>query len=377
MQTLFWLNKNFKTTVVFVSHDHSDHLNEHTLRRLAEKRPDAPIVVPAFASGRCERLVRRLGLTRVTAAPIGEWVRLGDETRMMVLSDGAGREDSALLVEHKGHTVLDTVDCMNPNDGDLPEVDVLLTQFAGGASGYPVCWDEQYGEERIVSLVRRNRAQVRAYVTSLVRAAKPQAWMPIAGYFREAHPADSVIARRNTKNDPDELAAAVRARFPSVFTARAVPGATIDLARIGDTNVPAKPSTPEYDFVPYLRQIRDDAAFEPLAATDGIQHYFDWAGFRGDLVLHIVETGEDFSEIVRELFVDFETGRVTKDRPSPRSRYERMRVRSDVFRHVLKRGASWEEISIGFQARFFREPDVYNMDFWMHFQHALPEAPPW
>ena len=275
--------------------------------------------------------------------------------------------------------MLDTVDCMNPNDGDLPEVDVLLSQFAGGATGYPVCFGDLYGEERIASVVRKNRAQARAYVLDLVASSKPRAWMPIAGYFHEAHPADAEIAAKNPKNDPDDVAAAIRARFPEVRTHRATPGATLDLAAPDerDPRGELRAAPPAHDFAAYTRAIADDAADPALADLAGVQRYFDWAGFRGDLVLHVIETGEDFQSVVRELFVDFRAGAVTSERPRASARYERMRVRSEVFRSVLRRGASWEEISIGFQARFYREPDVYNMDFWMHFQHALPGAPPW
>jgi CMP-N-acetylneuraminate monooxygenase len=373
-----WLERLVRADVVYISHDHSDHLNEHTLRRLAAVRPDAPIFVPGFASGRCERLTRALGLTNVTTLPVGQWRRLGDATRMMILGDGAGREDSALLVEHKGHTVLDTVDCMNPNDGDIPEVDVLLSQFAGGATGYPVCWGELYGDERIARTVKKNRAQTRTYVLDLVAAAKPRAWMPIAGYFLEAHPSDAEIGEKNLKNDPDAIAEAVSSRFPFVRTHRAVPGATIDLAATEERDplFATRAPRPAHDFAPYVAAIAKDAEAPALATLEGVERYFAWAGFRGDLVLHVIETTENFQGVVREMFVDFTTGKVTAARPATISRYERMRVRSDVFRHVLLRGASWEEISIGFQARFYREPDVYNMDFWMHFQHELPAEPP-
>jgi CMP-N-acetylneuraminate monooxygenase len=373
-----WLERLVRADVVYVSHDHSDHLNEHTLKRLLAARPDAPIVVPDFASGRCERMLRALGFTNVTRAELGRWVALGDATRFMVLGDGAGREDSALLVEHRGHTVLDTVDCMNPNGGDLPHVDVLLTQFAGGATGYPVCWGELYGDERIARVVKKNRVQTQGYVLDLVAATRPRAWMPIAGYFVEAHPADADIRAANTKNDPDAVADLVSTKFPTVRTHRAVPGAAIDLAATEERDplFATLAEAPAYDHDGFIQAIAEDASLPALATLDGLQRYFDWAGFRGDLVLHILETTDDFRQVVREVFVDFSTGAVTTARPPAWTRYERMRVRSDVFRHVLRRGASWEEISIGFQARFYRDPDVYNMDFWMHFQHALPETAP-
>jgi hypothetical protein len=111
---------------------------------------------------------------------------------------------------------------------------------------------------------------------------------------------------------------------------------------------------------------------------DGIEKYFRWADFHGNLILHVVETSENFEEVIREFLVDFEDLSFPPHRPSRNHRYERMRCRSDVFRHVLRHGLPWEEISIGFQARFFREPDAYNFDFWYHFQNKLPkDSPDW
>lgn len=55
--------------------------------------------------------------------------------------------------------------------------------------------------------------------------------------------------------------------------------------------------------------------------------------------------------------------------------YIRLRVRCDSFRYVMKIGQPWDEMLIGFQARPYRFPDVYNFDFWTHFQDLLPNTP--
>lgn len=37
-----------------------------------------------------------------------------------------------------GHMILNTVDCTRPNGGRLPQnVDLMMSDFAGGASGFP------------------------------------------------------------------------------------------------------------------------------------------------------------------------------------------------------------------------------------------------
>ena len=44
-----------------------------------------------------------------------------------------------------------------------------------------------------------------------------------------------------------------------------------------------------------------------------------------------------------------------------------MKVRKESFISVIKNLLPWEDLSIGFQTRITRYPDVYNSDFWYYF----------
>jgi hypothetical protein len=146
----------------------------------------------------------------------------------------------------------------------------------------------------------------------------------------------------------------------------------------GDIRLPASPGPlPHFDFEAYLKPYEEAMSFEPLQTTTGLLDYFRWTGFTGDLLLHIIETDEAFDTVIRDVMIDLSGPRiVTAVEPQSR-RYLRMRVRADVFRYVLQKGLPWEELTIGFCARFKREPDVYNMDFWAHVQDKLPAQAPW
>lgn len=51
-----------------------------------------------------------------------------------------------------GHTILNTVDCTRPNGGRLPQnVDLMMSDFAGGASGFPMtfCGGKYSGEAQV------------------------------------------------------------------------------------------------------------------------------------------------------------------------------------------------------------------------------------
>lgn len=383
----WWLQHNPPTTwrddmkmadAIFISHNHSDHLNPHTLKELAKENVEIPIFVPEFESGSCERLVRRAGLRNITSVPFGTWVSLGAETRFMVLRDFSGREDSGLLIDYRGHLILNTVDCSNLNNGVLPsKVSVLLTSFAGGASGFPICWSELYSVAEIERRVEKSLALELAKVREIVRAVDPDFYIPFAGYFTEAHPADFEVRSLNKKNLPQkailsaELNDGTRGWLP-------VPGGVLDIATGVTRGGISKPrSSWEDEFSQYLAPFEESLHASQVAGLEGIQHYFHWVGFRGDLVLHVIETDESFKLCIREFFVDFRNGAVVPTRPSGEFRYLRMRVRASVFRHVLLEGQPWEELSIGFQARFYRAPDRYNFDFWDHMQNHLPGKLPW
>jgi CMP-N-acetylneuraminate monooxygenase len=122
---------------------------------------------------------------------------------------------------------------------------------------------------------------------------------------------------------------------------------------------------PAWDFDSVDRGIGEAMNFAPLQTMEGVKRYFEWAGFVGyDLCLHVVE--EQSEVTIREFFVDFRTLDFPDAAPGGLPLI-RMKVHADSFRYVLMHGLSWDDIYIGFQARFFVEPDIYHMKFWNHF----------
>ena len=371
-----WPERLAAADAIFISHNHSDHLNRHTLAILAARRRDVPVYVPAFDSPAMPTTLGALGFTDVRVIPFDTWQTLSDDFRFMVLADATGRDDSGLLVEYAGHRVLDTVDAQNLRGGEIPlSVDVLLSSFAGGASGFPVCWGELYDEAKIADIVAKSRRRHALAAATMARDVGARMFIPFAGYFEEAHPADADIRRRNQKNSPEDMVEMLGKLSPKTRVWIPEPGGVIDIGSL-QVLAPGRAAPPAPELDVYTALIASDLQFAPLTSMAGVEHYFSWAGFRGDLVLHVVETDESFATTTREFLYDFAKGGIVGERPTTAHRYLRMRVRADVFRHVLRYGQPWEEISIGFQARFYREPDAYNFDFWDHFQNRLPMMPP-
>ena len=294
---------------IYISHNHSDHLSVHTLKLLAQRNPHIPIFVPAFDNDYCSPILKRIGLTHVNVTPFNQWMTLGGVARFMILRDGTGRNDSGILIEYKGHRILNTVDCQNLNNGALPQVDVLLTSFAGGASGYPVCW-EDYPDSRRSEIIQKKRQAILVSVLDTVTKTRPRIYVPFAGYFTEAHPADHGIKRSTPKTAPQHVAELLRKHCPETTTWIPQPGRILDVGlgqQVQCVAASRKADADEVtqDFEPYLREISESRNFAPLQTEEGLKRYFSWVGFRSNMVLHVVETSEDFQNVIREFYVDF------------------------------------------------------------------------
>ena len=94
--------------MIYISHNHSDHLNQHTLREIARINSEVPIVVPNFKSSSCQDLIKEYGLKNISVHDFNKWYSLGPDTRYMLLIDGTGRNDSGILLEHKNYRILNT-----------------------------------------------------------------------------------------------------------------------------------------------------------------------------------------------------------------------------------------------------------------------------
>ncbi|XP_076999914.1 cytidine monophosphate-N-acetylneuraminic acid hydroxylase isoform X2 [Tamandua tetradactyla] len=387
-----WLERLCQADLLYISHMHSDHLSYPTLKKLAEKRPDVPIYV-----GNTERPVfwnlshSGIQLTNINVVPFGIWKQVDKNLRFMILMDGVHPEmDTCIIVEYKGHKILNTVDCTRPNGGRLPgKVALMMSDFAGGASGFPMTFSGgKFTEEWKAQFIKTERKKLLNYKARLVKDLQPQIYCPFAGYFVESHPSDKYIKETNIKNDPDELNNLIK-KISDVVTWTPQPGATLDLGRMlkdptDSKGIIAPPVGTKiykdcWDFEPYLQTLNSAVEDEIFLHSSWIREYFTWAGFKDyNLVVRMIETDEDFNPFPGgyDYLVDFLDLSFPKKRPSREHPYEEIRSRVDVIRHVVKNGLLWDDLYIGFQTRLQRDPDIYHHLFWNHFQIKLPLTPP-
>jgi UDP-MurNAc hydroxylase len=168
---------------LYVSHLHADHLDEAWLRE--HLRRDITVLLPDFPTDELERTLRALGFrafvsttnaARLEIAP-GLDVTIHVETS---ISDGP-QGDSAIVIEHGGHRLLNQNDC-RPHDPGVFVLDgpihLHFLQYSG-AIWYPMVYDEPEGRKRQLAASKIEAQFARAL--QYVDAIKATAIVPSAG----------------------------------------------------------------------------------------------------------------------------------------------------------------------------------------------------
>lgn len=368
---LDWLDKVQNCDGIYISHNHSDHLNSHTLDLIVKKNPTLPIYIPKFDSNSMYDILNNIGFKNINVVNFQQKINLNG-LYFTIYQDTAGKDDSGIVFDYKGHRILNTVDCKDLKSYNISNVKVLLKEFSSGATGYPVCWEEQYSISIINKLVKRNMNSIRNNVFETVERFNPSLFVPFAGYFDESYPTDKHIKQLNKKNKPEDINRFLKSKVPNLKTWSPSPGDELDLSDLSITKYAGGYYTDrEKSF--YAKKYKNGRHVEIFDSISKFQEYFGCLSFNSDLVLHIIEMDENYTHCKNEFYVDFsDSAKISQTMPEKQGRVLVMKVRSDVFRYVLYHGLPWEEFSIGFQAQFKRTPDEYNLDFWNYMQNKLP-----
>ena len=375
--------------LIYISHNHPDHMHAETLSHL---RRNVPIIVPDFPTSSTVRPLRRMGFTHVMPLEFNRIYAVHNTPiYLSILQAGDFRDDSGLYLSAGRFSLLSTVDSNRLNNFVLPHaVDLLTTSFASGASGFPLCF-EMFTEEERFQIVKRNRRAYALHAVQYVETVAPRVYMPYAGYFTEAAPRDVFIRDHNIKNTSQSIIKAVRVAAPHVKTVDPMQTDLIRFAPDGQVTTDVVPGVPLYHVTEaYVRAYI--AAYKAQAAefdSRVIRDYFLASSFRDKLVVYLVPTDDDFKSAAEHegVRVDFRAEHVLAEtHPShvllnefagtepDGYRLLLIKARMDSLWHVVTNRLPLEDLSIGFQCRIDRKPNVYNAAFWYHFTNVYTGA---
>lgn len=372
---------------IYISHNHPDHLHIPTLEKYVRK--DTQIIVPNFESKSVESLLIKNGYRNLIITDFMKELDIhtaNGKFRLIIVKSGDERDDSSLIVFTRENKIFLGVDTNMPNKWILPKVDLLFTPFASGASGFPSMIDNFSNSEKI-KIIQNNRLSIlNNHVKKLIAATNPKYVVPYAGYFTEA-PRDDEVKKVNIKNSPDELISFVETEFSNIRGINPLTNSNISLYKdeiiLGSKNeLPAYFIDEEY----IDEEISNFSPKNPIITDEYLQRLGDQflkSSFCENLTIVILPSSSNFDRLAsKALVINFSKSNrtsylmecensneeiINKIAPKFLNKIELLRIRDSSMIGAFSQGLPFEDLSIGFQVKMFRAPNIYNFSFWDHF----------
>ena len=199
--------------------------------------------------------------------------------------------------------------------------------------------------------------------------------MPYAGFFSERAPRDEYVKKLNKKNTVNDYIEYFNKEKVEVLDVNANDSYLFQGQKIKNLNKIDRSCSFSEKPTEFYKKVFSDTKFD----KDFIENFFKNSCFQDNLKVYFELTNDDFSETFQYIVVDFSNEiQVSFDNfdwesikdlyvQNSKLRHLNIKVRQDSFLWVIHNNMPFEDLSIGFQCRIDRAPDIYNVKFWDHF----------
>ncbi len=366
-----WINQLNNSNFIYISHNHPDHLHPLTLSKINK---NIPIVVPNFVTKSAEIYIEELGFKNIQALDFNIQYNLkGTNLNISILKSGDFREDSGIYFSNGEFTGLLSVDANIINFGRLPKVNFYGSSFAGGASGYPFMFENYKLKEQIkISLQSKNFLKKRVYDD--LKKILPNYYMPYAGFFSEKLKRDKKILKYNQKNSIDDYVKFCEINKIELLNVLKKDVYKFDGMKLIDRKNINIEITKDLSQERYLEYYKKE--FYKID-ENYIKEYFLKSKFKDNLLLFICLTDDNFKLQNINYLINFSKNQIsfskifkfTKSFLKNDLNFKKLvlKIRKESFLNVVYNKLPWEDLSIGFQCKVLRNPNIYNVNFWHHF----------
>ena len=377
--TGWWLKhktiKNWKEELnscdfIYISHNHPDHCHELTLSYINR---DIPIVVPNFITDSTGLLIKDFGFEKIHKMNFEQQYQFKNTDLIFtIFKSGDLRDDSGFYFSAGNFKGLLTVDANNLNFLKLPKVDLFASSFAGGAHGYPLnC--ENYDLKDRIKMVQIDKTFIKRTKFKYIEQIKPTYFLPYAGFFKEKLKRDNIYIKYNKKNDTKD--------YVNICKKYNVNLLDPEKKDIFEFNKNKKFKSSKYKGK-YFKDLNSKTYLNYYLKKyqdidlEYIENYFLNCNFHDGSKLYISLTNDDFE--VKNLNFKIEFSEKIKffvleknlfNYLNNDTNYLHLKIRKESFLNTIYNKRSWEDISIGFQNRQYRKPNMYNSKFWFHFSN--------
>jgi CMP-N-acetylneuraminate monooxygenase len=366
-----WKQELNSCDFIYISHNHPDHCHELTLSNVNK---DIPIIVPSFITNSTGLLMKDFGFQNINKMNFEDQYQFKNTELIFTLfKSGDLREDSGFYFSVGNFKALLTVDANNLNFLKLPKVDLFASSFAGGAHGYPLNCENYELKDRI-KMIQIDKNFIKKTKFKYIEQIRPTYFLPYAGFFKEKLKRDDVYIKYNKKNNTKDYK-----KICEKYNVKLLNPEKENIFNFfRDKSFKSSAHKGKYykdlSSKKYLNYFLKKYQKIDL---EYIKDYFLNCNFHDKSKLYISLTNDNFE--VKETNFKIEFSEKIKffvirqdlsNYLDNDDNYLHLKIRKESFLNTIYNKRSWEDISIGFQNRQYRKPNIYNSNFWFHFSNV-------
>ena len=373
-----WLKTINKSNFIYISHNHPDHLHPLTLSKINKK---IPIIVPNFKSDSTGKYMEELGFKNIFRLDFLTQYKLTQTDLIIcIFKSGDFRDDSGLYFSNGNFTALLGVDSNLLNFERYPKVDLYANSFAGGASGYPLMFENYSLKEKLI-IIRKNRLFEKNKLLNNLDKIKPKYFLPYAGFFDEKLKRDFEIKKYNEKNSIEDYQSFCDKK--KIFLLDVIKNNlyTFKGSSLINSKIETESKSKDLIICEYLNYYKKE--YKKID-ENYIKNYFVNSDFKDNLKLYISLTNDNFKLQNKNYFIKFTKEKIffnkikkisnIKNKSTKEFRILYLKIRKESFLNTLYNKLPWEDLLIGFQCRVWRNPNTYNANFWYHFTNIYTHS---
>tara|TARA_B100001063_G_scaffold247237_1_gene291577 strand:- start:1177 stop:2856 length:1680 start_codon:yes stop_codon:yes gene_type:complete len=368
-----WLEELNDCDFIYISHNHPDHLHQLSLSQINK---NIQIIIPNFLTNSVTKFLRSMKFKNINKINFLETINFKKtELNFMILKSGDFRDDSGLYFTAGGTSFILNVDSNNLNSHNLPETDVFGASYAGGASGFPLVF-ENYSEKEKKNILSKNKKIFKSIRLKELQITNAKYFLPYAGNFKERLSRNEYIKKNNQKNTINDYIE-TKNNFMTLNTHE------YNEFKFFEGSLQNQEKIRNIDFLDLEEskyEINFKNSYSKLTKKE-IENYFLKSNFKDNLILFInlldldksnysISIDFSLSKIKIEFFKKkFSKEELNKKFKEQTSNYLMISTQTISFINIIKNMDSWENLVIGFECMVYRIPNIYNVKFWHHFSN--------
>ena len=365
---------NLKPNAIWISHEHSDHFHEPTLKMLDHS---TPVYVPDFPNRRMVNRLTKMGFSDIHPMAFGETYNISNDIKLTCFEPGGLWNDSIVLIE------IGKFRYLNLNDAGLNQrianqvapVNVVASGFSPGASGYPLTWNH-LTDDRKIEIQEQGRKGCIELLKEAMELYGGEYLFPMASHFALWHPSHMEYSRLSRKNSVLDVVAAFE--HDDIRVIDLLPGESWEVHTEKITRIwqDRELLYARDSYLEHLPNTFDQKVFQehyptPMCPSrEIVEAYLLKLNQVPEIIfcdeltasIEVTETGNENQEF--RIAIKIQSGQLSILSELPKSPNLTIEIPGGILQKIITEDLSWDEAHIGYWCRFSRSPDIYHAGFW-------------